>query len=457
MKRKLLSIALSLALAVTTVLSVTVVSFAGDDWWDEEETIETFSGKDCTSDSNASAAIDYLMNKYPDGGTWKGSGECWGFAEHINSYLAASNSYKTYKKLKNTKANFLKYCKGVKAGTHIRFSNKNYFDGGWSGHSVTLLKVSDEKVFWADNNFDRANTMHYYSGTVDDFCWMYGYQYITMIKKPTKYKTYKTPELSSAADDENGAVSLTWLRTSGASKYKVYRSYSKTGTYKLIKTTTAKSYQDKNQTIGKTAYYKVKAVKGKTTVSSNITTRTLRLQTPKVTGSNDEQGNICLHWEAVPRADKYSIYRSVDGGKERKIATVKELRYTDTKATDTTAYYRYRVKAICDARSAGNSKYSSYCYMERMLPAPTGLKGSITGGRLVLSWNAVPGASEYKIYYCAEKDGEYEYYDTAYETTYTDEYFDEDDAYEYEYMHGYYKVAASTGYTTGLWSEPIYL
>lgn len=79
-----------------------------------------------------------------------------------------------------------------------------------------------------------------------------------------------TPALSkvkgASAKAVNGnKVKLTWKKVSGAKSYKIFRSTSKHGTYKLIKSGVTKtSYTNSGLTGGKKYYYKVAAVRGKT-------------------------------------------------------------------------------------------------------------------------------------------------------------------------------------------------
>lgn len=56
-----------------------------------------------------------------------------------------------------------------------------------------------------------------------------------------------------------GSAKISWTKVSGASGYKVYRATSKSGKYKLIKTTKSRSYTNKKLSNNKTYYYKVKA------------------------------------------------------------------------------------------------------------------------------------------------------------------------------------------------------
>ena len=61
---------------------------------------------------------------------------------------------------------------------------------------------------------------------------------------------------------------LVWKEISGAEKYEIYRATSKSGTYKLVKTTTSTSYTNTSAIKGKTYYYKVVAVHSKSAANS---------------------------------------------------------------------------------------------------------------------------------------------------------------------------------------------
>lgn len=64
-----------------------------------------------------------------------------------------------------------------------------------------------------------------------------------------------------ATAPKKGAVKLTWTKVPGANGYQIYRSTSKNGTYKLVKTVTSGStvsYTNTGLKKGKTYYYKVR-------------------------------------------------------------------------------------------------------------------------------------------------------------------------------------------------------
>jgi len=67
----------------------------------------------------------------------------------------------------------------------------------------------------------------------------------------------------------SGKPKLSWAGITGATKYKIYRSTSKTGTYSLVKTTTSKYWKDTTAKKGKTYYYKVVAVHSNTAANSS--------------------------------------------------------------------------------------------------------------------------------------------------------------------------------------------
>ena len=266
MKRRILSVLLTMCLAVGAVSADVFVSSA----WTGISS--DFKGSDVTDDAGAAGTVDYLMQKYRDGSTWTLGGECWGYAEKINEFLADDNDIEYFKGLKNTQKNFMNKCRGVKAGTHVRFSNNKEFSS-WVGHSVVLLKVTDETLYWADNNYDRANTVHYYTGTIDEFWMLYGqYAYLNMVKEPISYKEYTKPKITSKADTVSGGIKLTWLPTSDTEEYRIYRSYAKGGTYKKIASTKELTYFDHTVDLGRTVYYKVKSARSQGITSSGYVT-----------------------------------------------------------------------------------------------------------------------------------------------------------------------------------------
>lgn len=249
-RRKIICI----VLAIFMVMASACASFA----WPFPEGNGVDASK-CTTNATVKSLIKYIEYKYPNKTSYPGGGTCFGYATTINDLFAASNSEKEYVGLRFTKANFLKKCKGVKAGTHIRFSDSKSFNGGY-GHSVVLLKVTDDMVYFTDNNYYTYNTVQYTHLSVDDFCEYYDYKYINRITKPTKYRSFSRTRVAAKAF-ETGNIRLNWIKTTDTTKYIVYRSYSKNGEYKKIATVKGTTYLDKKVKRNKTAYYKVESIR----------------------------------------------------------------------------------------------------------------------------------------------------------------------------------------------------
>lgn len=397
MKRRVLSVLLTMCLASAAVLAC---AFPAAAWTD---TGCGFKGSDVTEDAGAAGTIDYLMQKYRDSSTWTLGGECWGYAEKINEFLADGNDVRYFSGLKNTQKNFMNKCRGVKAGTHVRFSNNREFSS-WVGHSVVLLKVTDDILYWADNNYDRADTVHYYSGTIEQFRMLYGqYAYLNMVKEPVSYKTYTKPKITSKADTESGGIRLTWLPVSDTEVYSIYRSYSKKGPYSKIASVKELSYFDNTAELGKSVYYKVKAVRSRDVTSSGYITNRLRLPVPSVSLSNSTEGGIFLSWDKVADADRYKVYCSLDGGREMLVKTTTECFYKED-APVSGSVYTYHVKAVYDKNSRADSKYSAPVSGCSAVATPTGLSGTADkNNHLTLRWNPVSGA-DYYILYCTRQE-----------------------------------------------------
>lgn len=249
-KSTVIRLLLTTILITALLFSTAAVTFAGSE-------TNRFDGADCTENEYAAATIDYIMAKYQHKKNFDGPGQCWGYAEKIKDTLADDVKTTTYNGLRFTKAAFTKKCLDVKAGTHIRFSHGSRLNPG-SGHSVVLLKVSEKQVIWADNNYCWDNKVAYYKGSMNDFYREYAqYEYINMIARPTSYKMYQSPMLAIEAKTEK--AQLSWMKLKKAELYKVYRSYSKDGTFTQIAETEDTSFTDKEAKSGKTVYYKVKA------------------------------------------------------------------------------------------------------------------------------------------------------------------------------------------------------
>lgn len=159
----------------------------------------------------------------------------------------------------------------------------------------------------------------------------------------------------------SGKPYLKWSAVSGAAKYEVYRSGSKSGTYKLLGTTTKTNYTDSTASAGYTYYYKVKAVsKVKTAANSAYSAAAAGIChcARPVVQITTSSGKPKLTWSAVAGAEKYYVYRSTEknGTYEYQYST-KNLFYTNKAAKAGKTYY-YKVKAVSKVKTSANSSFS---------------------------------------------------------------------------------------------------
>ena len=226
----------------------------------------------------------------------------------------------------------------------------------------------------------------------------------------------------------SGKPVLTWNAVPGATSYKVYRATSKSGTYSLLGTVTTTSYTNTGAKEGTTYYYKVKAANGAgESAYSNVVSGKV-VVTPKPAapvvkiGHSAASGKPMLTWNAVSGATSYKVYRATSkSGTYSLLGTVTATSYTNTGAKAGTTYY-YRVKACNDA---GLSPYSNIVsgQVKTVTPKPAApvvkIGHSAASGKPQLTWNAVSGATSYKVYRATSQNGTYSLLGTVTATSYT--------------------------------------
>jgi len=131
-----------------------------------------------------------------------------------------------------------------------------------------------------------------------------------------------------------------------------------------------------------------------------------------VNASSASSSSITVSWSVSSNATGYRIYRSSSAtGTYTEIGTSTTTSYTNSGLTANTTYY-YKVAAY---NTLGNSSQSNYASATTQssssgggtVPsAPTGLSIDVnTTGDIVLTWNAVTGATSYKVYWSNTSSG----------------------------------------------------
>lgn len=400
--KRFLSILLATAFVFSGITFVPEKTYAAAkpaDWY--------FTGAECTKNTVAASTIDYIQAKHPTGSVYKGSGECYGWAEKISNMLSAKRSTKYYTGLRFNKKNLLAKCKGVRAGTHLRVSDNKKFNG-YSGHSIVLLKVTSTTVYWTDANVGGIyNGIRHKSAPIETFLAQYPFKYINAVTKNLAYKAQSSTPLLTIKRAENGRATLYWAKSSSTSKYKVYRATSKNGKYTLVRTTTKANFTDTKASLGKKYYYKVKAIKKNgSKVDSSKKTFTARLATPVLTSFTNEnsKGRIKITWNPVKSADKYYVYRACADDKKptyKKVRSTTKTYFVDTQVTNPNKTYLYKLKAVYTKNTKGNSATSEeYGYYQCTLAAPTlSYTYDASTNTLAFSWSKSAYADKYTLFY----------------------------------------------------------
>ena len=156
------------------------------------------------------------------------------------------------------------------------------------------------------------------------------------------------PTVTVKCNENTGKPVLSWKAVDGASKYYIYRSTDGGKTYKYWDSTSKTSYTNSGAEAGKTYYYMVKAVCGKSSYgnSAQSLAKSIVCDCAKpVLSITAVNGKPKLSWNAVDGATKYWVYRSTDGKNFKYYDTTTKLSYTNMSTTAGTTYY-YKLKAV---------------------------------------------------------------------------------------------------------------
>ena len=265
---------------------------------------------------------------------------------------------------------------------------------------------------WNEISIGKNYNSDFPSGVTLHFtCEKHTYQNGVCTRCGAKDPNYKLTAPSVKTDYliSTGKPYIKWAAVAGASKYEVYRSGSKDGTYTLLGTTTATNYTDNKANAGYIYYYKVKAVNANSIKSNYSATVAATCHCARPVVKPDyliSTGKPYIKWTAVSGASKYYVYRSgSSNGTYKYVGTTTATNYTDNKANAGYTYY-YKVKAVSKVSSGANSYYSvvigATCHCAR-----PSVKITTSNGSPRLTWNAVTGASQYEVYRATSKNGTY--------------------------------------------------
>lgn len=261
----------------------------------------------------------------------------------------------------------------------------------------TLLQ--DVTKTTATDSTAKLGTKYYYA--VRAVCTNGGIKFFSAYSSAKSVKrTLATPKVTSISGTKT-KVTLKWKSVSGAKKYRIRRMVSG-GSWKTIGSTTKLTYQDKTAKASKTYRYRVCAVKtsaGKTICGMGQVPGIQRPGTTSLTSAVSEANGIRVTWKAVSSVKKYRVYRrQKSGAKWKRIATVSDTSYLDTKASTGTTYW-YTVRAVGQNPTTFYGGYNTTgIKAKRSFTAPALTQISNTSTGVKLQWGKAGNAVGYRVY-----------------------------------------------------------
>lgn len=272
-------------------------------------------------------------------------------------------------------------------------------------------------------------------------------------------RTAKKAKIKYAVSNGSEQIEVNWGAVSGAYGYRIKRSTSKNGTYKVVATLKGKNnttYQDKNLKTAKTYYYKVETInkvngkKGYSGDSAAVSAKTLKttsITAVKATGST----SVKLEWKAVDGASGYQVYRSAskDSGYE-KVGQVKgkNTKTYEDKTLEAGKTYYYQVRAY-KSNSAKNG-VASFSKAQKAWTIKQVVFSQITSdskNQVTLGWKKVSKAQGYDIYRSSKSNSGFEKIaaiSSGATLTYTDKDVTSGNTYYYK-IAATYKIKGSAG------------
>lgn len=249
-------------------------------------------------------------------------------------------------------------------------------------------------------------------------------------------------------------ITLNWDSVTGATGYNIYYSATATGTFVLLGNVVNNTASHTSVAADTTYFYKLVATDGTTegAVSSAFSGATgvlIEAPTDVLASQGTYSDKILLSWTATTGATGYNVYSATGSeGPFSLLGVVSSTGVNQTSVAANTTYY-YKITAT-DGTTEGLASSTLSGFTGALISSPTSTLASqrTYTDKIVLSWDAVDGATSYKVYYSAQTDGPFTLLGTAPNEGANHTSLDPGSTY-------FYKVTASDG-TTDSEASPIF-
>ncbi|MDO5521454.1 MAG: GH25 family lysozyme [bacterium] len=289
---------------------------------------------------------------------------------------------------------------------------------------------------------------------------------------PVKLTAPKITEITGY----NDRVYVRWSAVKDAQGYEVYRSDSKTGTYKKVISKAANYINNTGLQKNKTYYYKVRAyyvLNGKTTYSSyssilSAKTVTASSTTPSVPASNiptiteitGYNDRVYMEWSTVKGVTGYEVFRSTSKTGTYTRVVSKTAAYINNTGLEKNKTYYYKVRTYTKVNNKTTySAFSSILSVKTTTAtvtttatttAPQAPKiTKITGasGSVSMTWSTVKDVTGYEVFRSTSQNGTYKRVVTKSATSLKNTGLDKNKSYYYK-VRSYKTVNGKTTYST---------
>ena len=211
-----------------------------------------------------------------------------------------------------------------------------------------------------------------------------------------------TPKITKA-ESVDGGVKISWNKSNGAEKYRVYYKGSK-GWTRMVDTTST-SYIDKDVSSGKNYTYTVRCINSsatKFTSGYDSKGKSVKyISAPKISKTENVNGGVKISWGKSNGAEQYRVYYKGRKGWTR-LADTTSTSYTDSKVTSGKTY-TYTVRCLNKSKNKFTSGYDSKGAKATFIATPKISKTENVNGGVKISWNKSNGAEQYRVYYKGSK------------------------------------------------------
>ena len=220
--------------------------------------------------------------------------------------------------------------------------------------------------------------------------------------KGAKATFIAAPKISKT-ENVNGGVKISWGKSNGAEKYRVYYKGSK-GWTRMVDTTST-SYIDKDVSSGKNYTYTVRCINSsatKFTSGYDSKGKSVKyISAPKITKAESVDGGVKISWSKSSGAEQYRVYYKGRKGWTRMVDTT-STSYID-KDVSSGKNYTYTVRCLNKSKNKFTSGYNSTGKSIKYVSAPKISKTEATYNSVTLNWDKVNGAEKYRVYRRGEK------------------------------------------------------